>query len=127
MPLLAVERLVDDIAGIRQRLGDLAVELLVILDDEYPHFWRILLAGRDQKWTKTGNMESAGYLTVRLNWRARRIPAAWDGRHPCREPAPRPRRPAARPGPTPAHWPAVRHSARRSAGRCHSNPPPRPA
>src|SRR5690606_32145710 len=44
MPFLAVEGLVDDIAGVRQSLRDLAVEFLVILDDEYSH-GRILLSG----------------------------------------------------------------------------------
>ncbi len=43
MPFLAVEGLVDDIAGIGQRLDDLAVQVLVILDDEYPHGITILL------------------------------------------------------------------------------------
>ena len=43
MPFLAVERLVDDIAGIDQRVGDLPVQVLVILDDEYAHGIMILL------------------------------------------------------------------------------------
>ncbi len=34
VPLLAVERAIDDIAGIRQRRGELTVEIRVVLDDE---------------------------------------------------------------------------------------------
>ena len=34
MPLLAVEGAVDDIAGVGQRGGELAVEIGVVLDDE---------------------------------------------------------------------------------------------
>jgi hypothetical protein len=34
MPLLAVEGAIDDIAGVGQRRGELAVEIRIIFDDE---------------------------------------------------------------------------------------------
>jgi hypothetical protein len=36
MPLLAVERRVDGVAGIAQRGDELAVEIGIVLDDEKP-------------------------------------------------------------------------------------------
>src|SRR4051812_13485028 len=37
MPLLAIEGAIDDIAGVGQRLGKLAIEIGVVLDDEQAH------------------------------------------------------------------------------------------
>ena len=37
MPLLAVEGVVDDVAGLAQRLAELLVQVAVVLDDEYAH------------------------------------------------------------------------------------------
>ena len=37
MPLLAVERAVDDVAGVGQRGRELPVEIGIVLDDEEPH------------------------------------------------------------------------------------------
>ena len=37
VPFLAVERGIDDIAGVAQRFRELGVEVLVVLDDENAH------------------------------------------------------------------------------------------
>ena len=37
VPLLAVEGVVDDIAGVAQRLAELLVQVAVVLDDENAH------------------------------------------------------------------------------------------
>jgi hypothetical protein len=56
MAFLAIESAIDDIAGIHQRIGDLAVQVLVILDDEYAHSlsWSLTeidrCIGRFQRW-----------------------------------------------------------------------------
>src|SRR5690606_17076009 len=88
VPLLAIMSTIDHVAGIRQRGGDLAVQLLVVLDYQYAHGTFPGYCGTMISWRR-GRLPSAPgtSTTMTQTWRPPRTSACAAAREPPRSAA----------------------------------------